>query len=229
MVVVAGFSVAIYFAALRTPTGFLPEEDQGAFFVVIQLPDGASVNRTSATVKTMEDLLLKMPQVADTFAVVGYSFLDPVSEPNAGFMVVKLKPFEDRTAAADSVQATIGKVFGAAQQIRTGNVIAFNLPPIIGLSTSGGFEYDLEALAGPGSGGDRQRGPGAHRRRQRRPPPWQRVFTTFTAVDVALPRHRPHQGFRPWASMSAISSTCCSRRWAAPTSTTSTSMAAPGR
>ena len=148
VLVIAGFAAGIYFAALRTPTGFLPEEDQGAFFVVLQLPDGASVSRSSDVVKTMEDVLLKMPQVADTFAVIGYSFLDGVSEPNAGFMVVKLKPFEDRTAAADSAQAMIGKVFGAGRQIRTGNVIAFNLPPIIGLSTGGGFEYDLEALEG---------------------------------------------------------------------------------
>ncbi len=185
VVVIAGFAVAIYLAALRTPTGFLPEEDQGAFFVVVQLPDGASVNRTGATVKTMEDLLLKMPQVADTFAVVGYSFLDAVSEPNAGFMVVKLKPFEDRTAAADSVQATIGKVFGAAQQIRTGNVIAFNLPPIIGLSTSGGFEYDLEALQGqdPAVIGSAAQGLIAAANAD---PALQRVFTTFTASNPSL-------------------------------------------
>ena len=70
---IAGFAVGIYFAAARTPTGFLPEEDQGAFFVSIQLPDGASVSRTSDTVKAMEDLLLKMPQVSDTFAVIGFS------------------------------------------------------------------------------------------------------------------------------------------------------------
>ncbi|WP_237476625.1 efflux RND transporter permease subunit [Lichenibacterium dinghuense] len=185
VVIIAGFAVAVYFAALRTPTGFLPEEDQGAFFVVIQLPDGASVNRTGETVKTMEDLLLKMPQVADTFAVVGYSFLDTVSEPNAGFMVVKLKPFEDRTAAADSVQATIGAVFRDAQQIRSGNVIAFNLPPIIGLSTSGGFEYDLEALQGqdPAIIGQAAQGLIAAANAN---PDLQRVFTTFTASNPSL-------------------------------------------
>ena len=185
VVVIAGFAAAVYFAALRTPTGFLPEEDQGAFFVVIQLPDGASVNRTGETVKTMEDLLLKMPQVSDTFAVVGYSFLDTVSEPNAGFMVVKLKPFEDRTAAADSVQATIGAVFKDAQQIRSGNVIAFNLPPIIGLSTSGGFEYDLEALQGqdPSVIASAAQGLIAAANAS---PDLQRVFTTFTASNPSL-------------------------------------------
>ncbi len=185
IVVIAGFAVAVYFAALRTPTGFLPEEDQGAFFVVIQLPDGASVNRTGETVKTMEGLLHDMPQVANTLAVVGYSFLDGVSEPNAAFMVVKLKPFEDRQAAAASVQASIGAVFKDAQQIRSGNVIAFNLPPIIGLSTSGGFEYDLEALQGqdPAIIGSAAQGLIAAANAN---PDLQRVFTTFTASNPSL-------------------------------------------
>ncbi|UDL93003.1 multidrug efflux RND transporter permease subunit [Lichenihabitans sp. PAMC28606] len=185
LLIIGGFAVGIYFAAARTPTGFLPEEDQGAFFVVIQLPDGASVSRTSETVKTMEDMLLKMPQVADTFSVIGFSFLDSVSEPNAGFMVVRLKPFEDRTAAADSVQAMIGRVFGSAQQIRTGNVIAFNLPPIIGLSTGGGFEYDLEALEGqdPAVMGNVAQGLVAAANGDKQ---LARVFTTFTASNPSL-------------------------------------------
>jgi multidrug efflux pump subunit AcrB len=63
-------------------------------------------------------------------------------------MVARLKPFADRTAAADKVQAVIGRVFGAAQQIRSALVLPFNLPPIIGLSTSGGFEYQLQNLEG---------------------------------------------------------------------------------
>ena len=185
LLVIAGFAVGIYFAALRTPTGFLPEEDQGAFFVSIQLPDGASVSRTSDTVKTIEEQLLKMPQVADTFAVIGYSFLDTVSEPNSGFMVVKLKPFADREAAQDSAQAMIGRVFGIGRQVRTGNVIAFNLPPIIGLSTGGGFEYDLEALEGqdPSVMGSVAQGLIATANAD---PQLSRVFSTFTALNPSL-------------------------------------------
>ena len=185
LLVIAGFAVGIYFAALRTPTGFLPEEDQGAFFVSVQLPDGASVSRTSDTVKTIEDQLLKMPQVADTFAVIGYSFLDAVSEPNSGFMVVKLKPFADREAAQDSAQAMIGRVFGIGRQVRTGNVIAFNFPPIIGLSTGGGFEYDLEALEGqdPSVMGSVAQGLISTANAD---PQLSRVFTTFTALNPSL-------------------------------------------
>ncbi len=185
LLVIAGFAVAIYFASLRTPTGFLPEEDQGVFFVVVQLPDGASVSRTSDTMRVLEDKLLKMPQVSDTFTVIGYSFLDTVSEPNAGFMAVRLKPFQDRRAATDSVQAMIGRTFGVAQGIRTASVIAFNLPPIIGLSTSGGFEYDLEALEGqdPAAIGSVARGLVAAANGNK---DLSRVFTTFTATNPSL-------------------------------------------
>jgi hydrophobe/amphiphile efflux-1 (HAE1) family protein len=148
IVIVALFGAGIFYLTTITPTGFLPEEDQGAFFMSIQLPDGASVARTKAVVRKAEKLLLSYPQVDKTFAVIGFSLLDSANESNNGFMVVKLKPFAERTAPGDSAQALIKKVFADAQQIREANVIAFNLPPIIGLSTSGGFEYQLEALEG---------------------------------------------------------------------------------
>ena len=114
----------------------------------IQLPDGASVQRTSDAMKQVEDMLLTMPQVQDTFSIIGYSRIDGVSEPNAGFIVAKLKPFAQRPTEADSAQALIAKITREAAAIRTASVIAFNLPPIIGLSTTGGFEYQLEALEG---------------------------------------------------------------------------------
>ncbi|MGO9674538.1 MAG: efflux RND transporter permease subunit [Methylocella sp.] len=139
---------AIYMLSVKTPVGFLPEEDQGAFFISIQLPDGASVQRTSEAMRKVEALLLDMPQVQDTFSIIGYSRIDAVSEPNAGFIVAKLKPFAERPTAADSAQALIAKITRESASIRTASVIAFNLPPIIGLSTTGGFEYQLEALEG---------------------------------------------------------------------------------
>jgi hydrophobe/amphiphile efflux-1 (HAE1) family protein len=131
-----------------TPTGFLPEEDQGAFFMAVQLPDGASVNRTGDAVRQIERILKSMPQVRDTISVVGYSFLDNFSPSNSAFMVATLQPFADRTKLGDSAQALIAKVFGAGQQIRTATVLPFNLPPVIGLGTSGGFEYQVESLEG---------------------------------------------------------------------------------
>ena len=131
-----------------TPSGFLPEEDQGAFFINVQLPDGASVNRTSAAVREVEAILKTMPQIEDTTSIIGFSLLDGYAASNGAFLVAKLKPFADRTRAADSAQALISAVFDASKQIRTANVLPFNLPPVMGLSTSGGFEYMLENLEG---------------------------------------------------------------------------------
>jgi hydrophobe/amphiphile efflux-1 (HAE1) family protein len=131
-----------------TPTAFLPEEDQGAFFIAVQLPDAASVARTREVVVRVEDVIQKMPQVQDVLSIVGFSLLDGAAQSNVAFMVVRLKPFEDRAATADKVQTLIGQVFGAAQTIRSAVVFPFNLPPIIGLSTSGGFEYQLQNLEG---------------------------------------------------------------------------------
>jgi hydrophobe/amphiphile efflux-1 (HAE1) family protein len=148
IVLVAAFGFGIFELGRTTPTGFLPEEDQGAFFIVVQLPDGASVSRTSEAVRKVEGILKSMPQVQDEVSVIGYSFLDSFSPSNNAFVVVTLKPFEDRTKAADSAQALIAKVFGEGQQIRAATVLPINLPPVLGLGTTGGFEYQLESFEG---------------------------------------------------------------------------------
>ncbi len=179
------FGAGIYGLALRTPTGFLPDEDQGGFFVAIQLPDGASVARTGNVVRQVENLAKAMPGVRDTFAIVGYSLLDSAQESNAAFMFLRLKPFADRTAAAERAQALIGRMFGALQQIRSAVAFPFNLPPIIGLSTTGGFEYQLEALEGQDSVQIGQVGNGLLAAANA-DPRLSRVFTTFTATNPSL-------------------------------------------
>src|SRR5712692_8318738 len=146
LLLVLVFAGGIFGVSLLTPTGFLPEEDQGAFFISVQLPDGASVSRTREAVKRIEAVLKQMPQTQNIFAIVGFSIIDSVNEPNTAFIVPTLKPFANRRGAANSAQALIARVFGEGQQIRTASVIPFNLPPIIGLSTTGGFEYELEGL-----------------------------------------------------------------------------------
>jgi multidrug efflux pump subunit AcrB len=148
IVIVAAFGLGAFGIARQTPTGFLPEEDQGAFFVVVQLPDGASVARTGDAVRQVEDILKSMPQVQDTVSIVGYSFLDSYSASNSAFIVATLKPFENRATAADSAQALIAKTFAGVQQIKIASILPLNLPPVIGLGTGGGFEYQLESFEG---------------------------------------------------------------------------------
>jgi hydrophobe/amphiphile efflux-1 (HAE1) family protein len=131
-----------------TPTGFLPSEDQGAFFTEIQLPDGASVNRTAKVVEQVEQILAKTEGVADVSSVVGYSFLDGLAKSNSGFVIVLLKSFEERKDPALSAQSIIARLQGEFRTIATANVFPFNLPPIIGLGTGSGFEYQLQDLRG---------------------------------------------------------------------------------
>ncbi|WP_371349302.1 efflux RND transporter permease subunit [Ancylobacter sp. IITR112] len=139
---------AIFGLSRVTPSGFLPEEDQGAFFINIQLPDGASVARTSEAVREVEKLLEGLPQIANVTSVVGYSLLDSYSASNSALMIAQLKPFADRKAASDKVQVLVAQVFGSVQQIRSAMILPFNLPPVIGLSTGGGFEAMVNSLEG---------------------------------------------------------------------------------
>jgi hydrophobe/amphiphile efflux-1 (HAE1) family protein len=185
LVLVLVFAGGIFGVSLLTPTGFLPEEDQGAFFIAVQLPDGASVARTSEVTKQVEAVLKKMPAVDHVLSIIGFSLLDGASEPNNAFMVARMKPFADRKAVTDSVQATIRATFGAGTQIRQANILPFNLPPIIGLSTSGGFEYQLDALEGqdPAALGSVASGLISAANRD---PRLTRVFTTFTATNPSI-------------------------------------------
>jgi hydrophobe/amphiphile efflux-1 (HAE1) family protein len=131
-----------------TPTGFLPSEDQGAFFTEIQLPEGASVNRTAQMVERVEKILRDTEGVSDVSSVIGYSFLDGLAKSNSGFLIVLMKPFEDRKDPSLWADAIIRRLRGEFQSIASANAIPFNLPPIIGLGTGSGFEYQLVDLRG---------------------------------------------------------------------------------
>jgi hydrophobe/amphiphile efflux-1 (HAE1) family protein len=185
LVAVLVFAAGIFGVSRITPTGFLPEEDQGAFFIAVQLPDAASVARTSDVTKQVETLLKQIPAIDHVLSIIGFSLLDGGNQPNSAFIVARMKPFADRKAAADSVQATIQRTSIAGAQIRQANILPFNLPPIIGLSTSGGFEYQLEALEGqdPAAVGSVVSGLVSVANRD---PRLTRVFSTFTATNPSI-------------------------------------------
>ena len=131
-----------------TPTGFLPEDDQGTFFVVAQTPGGASLERTTEVIKKAEAILREDKAVEDVTAVIGLNFIDSYSQPNAGFLVVTLKPFEERKEAALGVRQVIARVGTKFRQIQGGTVTPLAPPPILGLGTGGGFAYVLQDLRG---------------------------------------------------------------------------------
>ncbi|GAU80546.1 efflux RND transporter permease subunit [Bosea sp. BIWAKO-01] len=148
LILVAIAAVGIGGLSRLTPTGFLPEDDQGAFFVVVQLPDGAAVGRTSAVVQQAEEILKGEATIADYTSVVGLNFIDNYSQANSAFMVVTLKPFSERQGADLGVPAIMRRLAPKFAQVQGGTVVPLAPPPIIGLGTGGGFTYVLEDLRG---------------------------------------------------------------------------------
>ena len=131
-----------------TPTGFLPAEDQGAIFGEIVLPEGSSVNVSAEVTKQVEDIVRNTEGVQGVMSVVGYSMLDGMVKSNAALLVLTLDPFAQRTTPELSVRALVAKLTAAGQQVRRANVIFYNLPPIIGLGTGSGFEFQLQSFGG---------------------------------------------------------------------------------
>ena len=168
-----------------TPTGFLPEDDQGAFFVVIQLPGGASVARTLDVVGQAEKLLKEEEAVADYTSVVGLNFIDNYSQSNGAFIVVSLKPFEERKGQAASVNGIMARLAPKFRQIGGGTVLPLAPPPIIGLGSGGGFAYVLEDLrAGdPKALAQAVRGLVVAANQN---PQLSRVFSTFSATNPSI-------------------------------------------
>ncbi|MEM0907224.1 MAG: efflux RND transporter permease subunit, partial [Pseudomonadota bacterium] len=145
---VAALMAGTVFLFQATPSGFLPSEDQGLFMGEIQLPDGASVSRTSAVVSEVEAIVSADPAVEEVFTVIGYSLLNGLSQSNSGIVIGKLKSFEERTAPELSVEPTIARLQTQVLALPSATVTLFNLPPISGLGNAGGFEYELQDLAG---------------------------------------------------------------------------------
>jgi hydrophobe/amphiphile efflux-1 (HAE1) family protein len=130
------------------PAGFLPEEDQGAFLIEAQLPEGASLNRTSLVAADVERIAKATPGVAAVTSIVGYSMIDGIAQSNKSTFFVTLAPFADRTSAATSVWGVLDHLRGEFVKMPAAIVIPFNLPPIIGLGTGAGFEYQLQSYSG---------------------------------------------------------------------------------
>lgn len=148
LVLILGIGLATGWLFKVTPTGFLPEEDQGAFMAHVQLPQGASVSRTFEVVKEIETLVKADPAVAHVVTITGFSILDGAVLSNSAAVIGRLKPFEERTTPDLKVDAVIDRIAAQTIGIPSARVMPFNLPPIVGLGTGGGFQFQLEDLQG---------------------------------------------------------------------------------
>ena len=156
LVRVAAFGVVVAFGVLaasaflfaKTPQSFLPEEDQGAIFAAMRLPEDASVNRTGEVVQQAENVINGIAGVEGVLSVVGYDFIDGITSPNQAFFVIRLKPYEDRVDPSLGATGIIAQLRPRLAAIQQAVVFPFNLPPILGLGNTGGFQYVLEGLQG---------------------------------------------------------------------------------
>jgi HAE1 family hydrophobic/amphiphilic exporter-1 len=146
----AGVLGLTYTISQKIPSTFLPVEDQGYFFVVIQLPDGASLQRTDEVAKNVRAILQATPGVDIVGSISGLNFLTNAAQSNSAVEFAILKPWDERPpeqAASRIVADVRGKLF----QIPEAIVLAFDPPSIPGLGTTGGFEFQVEDLTGRGS------------------------------------------------------------------------------
>jgi HAE1 family hydrophobic/amphiphilic exporter-1 len=178
-----GLLGATWWVYRNVPTGFVPDEDQGYVFVLVQAPPGASLDYTMGIVKQAEQVMIKMPEFKHMFAAGGFGFSG--TAPNQGLLFAQLKDFEERRGPEHSAKTVVGTLFGAFSQI-TGAMVLPILPPAInGLGQFGGITYELlDQSGGPienlGAAAQQLIGQAAQT------PGLTGVFTQFTANDPQL-------------------------------------------
>ena len=152
----AGRTLIIYVAIIaaaavvymRLPTSFLPNEDQGTLLVNVQLPPGATQERTLDVMKQVEGFILQQPEVESMVGVLGFSFSG--QGQNAALAFVTLKDWAERTAPGSSAEAVAGRAFGALSSIRDAFIYPLSPPPIPELGASSGFSFRLQDRGGLG-------------------------------------------------------------------------------
>ncbi|MDR1578531.1 MAG: multidrug efflux RND transporter permease subunit [Deltaproteobacteria bacterium] len=147
--VVAGFCLAGAFFIMRyTPSGFLPSEDMGMIIVQVGLPEGSSINKTQEVLFRAERIVRSIPGVNDVMPVLGINIVNMSMQDNAAFMFIGLDGYEKRKTADKSLTAVYTRLNRELSTIVEGTCVAFNLPPIIGLDSVGGFSFVLEDFEG---------------------------------------------------------------------------------
>jgi HAE1 family hydrophobic/amphiphilic exporter-1 len=144
LAVFAGLIYATIHMIQTVPTGFIPTLDQGYAIVVVQLPDGASLERTDRVIRQASEIIRKTPGVRDAVAFAGFSGATFTNASNAGVIFAAFDSFEHRIAAGQSADQIIGTLFGSMQSIQEAFIIAVPPPPVPGVGNSGGFKMQIQ-------------------------------------------------------------------------------------
>src|ERR1700726_1001102 len=148
LVMLAVFGAAAGFFGSRVPSSFLPDEDQGYFFLNLQLPNAASLKRTDEAVKKIEKVLAHTPGVEYSTSVIGFSLLSFVRTSYNAFVFVTLKPWDDRTKREEQYREIEARLNQELSQLPDGIAFDFSPPSIPGVGNAGGFTFILEDRSG---------------------------------------------------------------------------------
>src|SRR5271155_648637 len=148
VILLVAFGVAAGFFAGRLPSSFLPDEDQGYAYVNLQLPSGASLERTTAVAADVEKIIMNPPGVQHTTSVVGFSLLSFVRTSYNAFFSVALQPWDTRTARVQQFQSIKAHLNQQLSKLPAGVAFSFSPPAIPGVGTAGGFTFILEDRSG---------------------------------------------------------------------------------
>jgi hydrophobic/amphiphilic exporter-1 (mainly G- bacteria), HAE1 family len=148
ILIIAAVAVGAGLFGTALPAGFVPEEDQGVFSINVQLPPGASLERTSAVLAKIEAILAKTEGVDSYNAIGGYGILTSSFQPNFGSFFVRLKPWDERTSKELHVRGVMATLQRELSQIPEAVAFPFNLPTISGFGAAGGFNFLLQDRSG---------------------------------------------------------------------------------
>lgn len=143
-------AVGAVFGLGQLPTGFVPQEDEGYCIVNVQLPDGATLERTNAALDRMTDVFLKTPGVQDFITISGYSIISSSAASNTALVVVIFDPWSERKGPELHQSGIIRNINRQLSQLDDGVAFAFPMPSLPGVGTSGGFTYMLQDRGGVG-------------------------------------------------------------------------------
>jgi The (Largely Gram-negative Bacterial) Hydrophobe/Amphiphile Efflux-1 (HAE1) Family len=129
------------------PTGFVPDEDKGALFMQVVLPEGAAQERTEAVVRQVEAIARQVPGVDAVVSIAGYDLISGTNASNGALVIVKLKPWDERETRDQHAAAIIRKLYGGMLGIPEAVVMPFNPPALPGMGSVSGFSFMLQARA----------------------------------------------------------------------------------
>lgn len=130
------------------PSTFVPDEDQGFYIVSINLPEGASANRTQAVIDDYTKLMQKIPGVKNVMGISGYDIRSSAAKSSAGTLFIGLEPWSKRTTPQTQIKAEIGAAFQTGAKFPQASIIAFSMPSLPGLGSVGGFNMQLQDMSG---------------------------------------------------------------------------------